>query len=195
MTTTSQTFLDQMQFVCLCKTSCKLVVEALQTQKQYHTCVCVKVYDQRKQLKRTMHLLEPIFSASFLNDKGDIVAALNKKLVVIRADSYQYLTADEMASLLIDYAKSQQQQQQPGQPLTQAAVNAQRAAAQLANSGSKVHQALVRQATMAQVIFDLATRQVMLAWTVCLLHCSVYPHRISVAHREGSHTCQNLTVW
>lgn len=101
-----------------------------------------------------MHLLEPVFSASFLNDQGDIIAALNKKLVVIRADSYQFLTADEMANLLIDYAKSQLQQQ-PGQPLSQAALNAQRAAAQLAASGSKVHQALVRQATMAQVITDI----------------------------------------
>ncbi|KAL3143046.1 hypothetical protein ABBQ38_003321 [Trebouxia sp. C0009 RCD-2024] len=113
----------------------------------------IKVYDRRKQLKRTMHLLEPVFSASFLNDQGDIIAALNKKLVVIRADSYQFLTADEMANLLIDYAKSQLQQQ-PGQPLSQAALNAQRAAAQLAASGSKVpttlpHAGLSTQLSMA----------------------------------------------
>lgn len=98
-----------------------------------------------------MHLLEPVFSASFLNDRGDIIAALNRTLVIIQADNYQFLTADEMASLVTEHAKSQQQQQ-PGQPLSQAAINAQRAAMQLLNTGSKAHQALVRQATMAQVV-------------------------------------------
>ena len=98
-----------------------------------------------------MHLLEPIFSASFLNDKGDIIAALHKNLVVIQADNYQFLTADEMASLVTEHAKSQQQQQQPGQPVTPAAINAQRAAVQLMKTGSKAHQALVRQTTLAQV--------------------------------------------
>lgn len=109
----------------------------------------MQVYDRRKRLKRTMHLLEPIFTASFLNDKGDIVAALDKKLVVIRADRYQFLTADEMASLVLEHAKVQQQ---PGQALTQAGLNAQRATVQLARSGSKVHQALLRQTTLAQVM-------------------------------------------
>ena len=165
--------------------SCKLALHPPHIQKQHHTCVCVKVYDKRKHLKRTMHLLEPIFSASFLNDKGDIIAALNKKLVVIRADSYQYLTADEMASLLIDYAKSQQQQQ-PGQPLSQAAVNAQRAAAQLAASGSKVHQALVRQATatMAQVIV------VILLHLGCLPTVSIRMFRLSSALVQHMLCCE-----
>ena len=99
-----------------------------------------------------MHLLEPVFSASFLNDKGDIIAALNRTLVIIRADNYQFLTLDEMASLVTEHAKSQQQQQQqPGQPLSQAAANAQRAAMQLLQTGSKAHQALVQHTTMAQV--------------------------------------------
>lgn len=97
-----------------------------------------------------MHLLEPIFSASFLNDKGDIIAALHKNLVIIQADNYQFLTADEMASLVTEHAKSQQQQ--PGQPVTPAAINAQRAAMQLLRTGSKAHQALVRQTTLAQVV-------------------------------------------
>ena len=98
-----------------------------------------------------MHLLEPIFSASFLNDKGDIIAALHKSLVVIQADNYQFLTADEMASLVTEHAKSQQQQQ-AGQPVTPAAINAQRAAVQLMKTGSKAHQALVRQTTLVQVV-------------------------------------------
>lgn len=96
-----------------------------------------------------MHLLEPIFSASFLNDKGDIVAALNRSLVVIRADSYQFLTADEMASLVTEHARSQVA---PGQACSPAGIMAQRAAEQLAGSGSKAHQALVRQATLGQVV-------------------------------------------
>ncbi|KAL0038743.1 hypothetical protein WJX79_006176 [Trebouxia sp. C0005] len=41
----------------------------------------IKVYDRRKRLKRVMRLLEPILSVSFLNDSGDIVAALDRKLV------------------------------------------------------------------------------------------------------------------
>lgn len=105
-----------------------------------------------------MHLLEPVFSASFLNDKGDIVAALNRTLVIIQADSYQFLTADEMASLVTEHAKSQQHQQQPGQPLSQAAMNAQRAAVQLLKTGSRAHQALVRQTTMAQVTSNMKSQ-------------------------------------
>lgn len=174
--------------------SYKVTLHALQIQRQYHCRVCLKVYDRRKQLKRTMHLLEPIFSASFLNDQGDIIAALSKKLVVIRADSYQFLTADEMATLLIDYAKSQQLQQ-PGQPWSQAAVNAQRAATQLAASGSKVHQALLQQATMAQVSHrhqvapvPLAKSHTMHVWAVCLLRCSIWSSARNLASTTGRKT-------
>ena len=109
----------------------------------------LQVYDRHKRLKRSMHLLEPIFAASFLNDKGDIIAALNRNLVVIRADNYQFLTADEMASLVTEHARSQLA---PGQACSQAGIMAQRAAEQLARSGSKVHQALVRQATLGQLV-------------------------------------------
>ncbi|KAA6429678.1 MAG: hypothetical protein FRX49_00112 [Trebouxia sp. A1-2] len=75
-------------------------------------------------------LLEPILSVSFLNDSGDIVAALDRKLVVIRADSYKFLTADEMSMLVTEHAKSMQQ------PLRQTPASALRAAMQLAQSGS-----------------------------------------------------------
>ena len=131
------------------------------------------MYDSRKQLKRTMHLLEPVFSASFLNDKGDIIAALNRSLVIIQADRYQFLTADEMASLVTEHAKSQQQQQ-PGQPLSQAAVNAQRAAMQLLKSGSKAHQALVRQTTMAQVVSSMKSQllEPVHCMHTCILLCN-----------------------
>lgn len=113
-----------------------------------------------------MHLLEPVFSASFLNDKGDIVAALNRTLVIIQADTYQFLTADEMASLVTEHAKSQHQQQ-PGQPLSPAAVNAQRAAMQLMQTGSKTHQALVRQTTVAQVTSSMKSQ---LLEPICGMH-------------------------
>ena len=133
------------------------------------------MYDSRKQLKRTMDLLEPVFSASFLNDKGDIIAALNRSLVIIQADRYQFLTADEMASLVTERAKSQQQQQQqqqqPGQLLSQAAVNAQRAAMQLLKSGSRAHQALVRQTTMAQVVSSIKSQ--LLVPIHCMHTCMV----------------------
>lgn len=105
----------------------------------------VQVYDRRKRLKRTMHLLEPILSVSFLNDKGDIVAALNKNLVVIRANSYQFLTADEMTMLVTETARNQQQ------PVSQATDSAQRAAMVLSKSGSTKHLHLARQTTLAQV--------------------------------------------
>ena len=130
------------------------------------------MYDSRKQLKRTMDLLEPVFSASFLNDKGDIIAALSRSLVIIQADRYQFLTADEMASLVTEHAKSQQQQQQqPGQLLSQAAVNAQRAAMQLLKSGSRAHQALVRQTTMAQVVSSIKSQ--LLVPIHCMHTCMV----------------------
>ncbi|DBB16734.1 TPA: hypothetical protein ACH3X3_014977 [Trebouxia sp. C0006] len=90
----------------------------------------IKVYDIRKRLKRAMHLLEPILSVSFLNATGDIVAALNRKLVVIRADSYKFLTADEMSMLVTEHVKSKQQ------PLRQTPAIVLRAAMQLAESGS-----------------------------------------------------------
>ena len=109
------------------------------------------MYDRRKRLKRTMHLLEPIFSVSFLNDRGDIVAALDNKLVVVRADTYQYLTADEMSMLVAEHAKSQQ-------PLALAPANIQRAAMQLAKSGSKSERMhLARQLTLGQVSFYFAS--------------------------------------
>ena len=90
----------------------------------------MQVYDIRKRLKRAMHLLEPILSVSFLNATGDIVAALNRKLVVIRADSYKFLTADEMSMLVTEHVKSKQQ------PLRQTPAIVLRAAMQLAESGS-----------------------------------------------------------
>ena len=105
----------------------------------------LQVYDRRKRLKRTMHLLEPIFSVSFLNDRGDIVAALAQKLVVIRADSYALLTAEEMAMLVTEHTKPQQQQPPlnagPVQPLSQ----------HLVSSSSSKSLALARQQTLAQV--------------------------------------------
>ena len=104
----------------------------------------LQVYDRRKRLKRTMHLLEPIFSISFLNDKGDIVAALAQKLVVIRADSYALLTAEEMAMLVTEHTKPQQLPLNAGpmQPPSQ----------QLVSSSSSKRLALARQQTLAQVI-------------------------------------------
>jgi hypothetical protein len=105
----------------------------------------MQVYDKRKRLKRVMHLLEPILSVSFLNDTGDIVAALNKQLVVIRADSYKFLTADEMSILVTEHAKSEQQ------PLSQTPAIVLRAAMQLAKSGSSKRLQLAQQQSLAQV--------------------------------------------
>ena len=105
----------------------------------------MQVYDRRKRLKRVMHLLEPILSVSFLNDTGDIVAALNRKLVVIRADSYKFLTADEMSMLVTENAKSEQQ------PLRQTPAIVLRAAMQLAKSGSGKHLQLAQQRHLSQV--------------------------------------------
>ena len=99
----------------------------------------------RKRLKRAMHLLEPILSVSFLNDTGDIVAALNRKLVVVRADSYKFLTADEMSMLVTEHAKSKQQ------PLRQTPAIVLRAAMQLAEAGSSKHLQLAQQRHLSQV--------------------------------------------
>ncbi len=105
----------------------------------------MQVYDTQKRLKRAMHLLEPILSVSFLNDTGDIVAALNRKLVVIRADSYKFLTADEMSMLVTEHTKSKQQ------PLRQTPAIVLRAAMQLAESGSSKHLQSAQQQHLSQV--------------------------------------------
>ncbi len=105
----------------------------------------MQVYDRRKRLKRVMHLLEPILSVSFLNDTGDIVAALNRKLVVIRADSYKFLTADEMSMLVTEHAKSEQQ------ALRQTPAIVLRAAMQLAKSGSSKRLQPAQQQHLSQV--------------------------------------------
>ena len=105
----------------------------------------MQVYDRRKRLKRVMHLLEPILSVSFLNNTGDIVAALNRKLVVIRAESYKFLTADEMSMLVTEHAKSVQQ------PLRQTPTMVLRAGMQLARSGSSKHLQLAQQQHLSQV--------------------------------------------
>ena len=64
-----------------------------------------QIYDDTKKLKRTLDLIEPVIAASWLNIKGDIVAALDRNLVVIRADTYQFLSQDEMVSLLAEHTK------------------------------------------------------------------------------------------
>ena len=158
------------------------------------------MYDKRKQLKRTMHLLEPVLCASFLNDKGDIIAALDKNLVVIHANSYQFLTADEMATLVSEHAKNQQQALQPGQPLSQAAMIAQRAAMQLLRSGSKVHQALVRQLTIAQVIDKIMLQLCCLSMCTACVAYSIYTPGESTccasaySKKWGLHTCYPFIV-
>ena len=93
-----------------------------------------------------MHLLEPIYSVSFLNDKGDIVAALGQKLVVIRADSYALLTAEEMSMLVSEHTKG------PQAPLLM--DQTQQPEKQLAKMTSNKRMALARQPTLAQVGFD-----------------------------------------
>ena len=90
-----------------------------------------------------MHLLEPIFSVSFLNDKGDIVAALGQKLVVIRSDSYALLTAEEMAMLVTEHTRVQ--------PQSLVAGSTQQSHVQLMSSASSKRLALARQPTLAQV--------------------------------------------
>ena len=105
----------------------------------------MQVYDTQKRLKRAMHLLEPILSVSFLNGTGDIVAALNRKLVVIRADSYKFLTADEMSMLVTEHAKSKQL------PSTQTPAIVLRAAMQLAESGSSKRLQPEQQRHLSQV--------------------------------------------
>lgn len=65
----------------------------------------VQVYDDTKKLKRTLDLIEPVIAASWLNIEGDIVAALERNLVVIRTDTYQFLTQDEMVALIAEHTK------------------------------------------------------------------------------------------
>ena len=141
------------------------------------------MYDRRKRLKRTMHLLEPIFSVSFLNDRGDIVAALDKTLVVVRADTYQYLTADEMSMLVAEHAKSQQ-------PLAQAPANIQKAAMQLAKSGSKSERMhLARQLTLGQVSFYFAFKK-----QITQIY-AVRHHNGSLCAQKQPETLPVLHVW
>lgn len=127
----------------------------------------MQVYDRRKRLKRVMRLLEPILSVSFLNDSGDIVAALDRKLVVIRADSYKFLTADEMSMLVTEHAKSMQQ------PLRQTPASALRAAMQLAQSGSTQRLQPAQQQHLSQVgnkvTFFLCMVQLQAKYGSCLL--------------------------
>lgn len=66
---------------------------------------CSQVYDDAKKLKRTLDLIEPVIAASWLNVKGDIVAALERNLVVIRADTYQFLSQDELVTLIAEHTK------------------------------------------------------------------------------------------
>ena len=65
----------------------------------------MQVYDDTKKLKRTLDLIEPVTAASWLNVEGDIVAALERNLVVIRADTYQFLSQDEMVALIAEHTK------------------------------------------------------------------------------------------
>lgn len=64
------------------------------------------MYDASKKAKRTLDLIEPIIAASWLNRAGDIVAALDSTLVLIRADAYQYLTQDEVTVLIAEHTKA-----------------------------------------------------------------------------------------
>lgn len=65
----------------------------------------MQVYDDTKKLKRTLDLIEPVIAASWLNVEGDIVAALERNVVVIRADTYQFLSQDEMVALIAEHTK------------------------------------------------------------------------------------------
>ena len=143
----------------------------------------MQVYDTQKRLKRAMHLLEPILSVSFLNNTGDIEAALKRKLVVVRADSYKFLTADEMSMLVTEHAKSKQQ------PLRQTPAIVLRAAMQLAEYGSSKHLQLAQQRHLSQVgnsgivvsawlIYSCKQNTARVCWIVRMIkHCATCAHK------------------
>lgn len=73
----------------LCPSYC---LQHLATSSQDGTLM---LWNTRKCLARTLLLAQPISAACFLNDAGDVLAALGKSLVVIRADMYKHVPAME----------------------------------------------------------------------------------------------------
>ena len=51
----------------------------------------VQIFDRDKALKRSLYLASPIKCCCYLNDEGDILIGLQSKLVVVLADTYQWL--------------------------------------------------------------------------------------------------------
>lgn len=53
----------------------------------------MQIFDRDKNLKRSIHLANLVNCCCFLNDSGDILVGLPARLVVVRADTYQWLSS------------------------------------------------------------------------------------------------------
>ena len=53
--------------------------------------VSSQVFDRDKALKKSMYLASPVNCCCYLNDDGDIIIGFPTRLVVVRANTYQWL--------------------------------------------------------------------------------------------------------
>ncbi|EFJ51574.1 hypothetical protein VOLCADRAFT_116432, partial [Volvox carteri f. nagariensis] len=51
----------------------------------------IKIFDRDKRFKRSIYVGAPVAAVTYLNDRGDILAAMGTRLVVVRAEKYDRL--------------------------------------------------------------------------------------------------------
>lgn len=52
----------------------------------------IKVFDRDKTLKKVIYLATPLTCCCYLNDEGDILIGIGSRLVVVKADLYEWLS-------------------------------------------------------------------------------------------------------